>query len=82
MPKYRKIGLPIEALQYTGDNLDEILFKFPDLIIPVMATKDLMIDTFAGHELCNPGDYIIKTIADRFYPCQKEFFERHYQLVE
>lgn len=85
MNHYQKLNPPINAIQYTGDNLEsEIQQQFKDLILrPGSFLKDtILIDTKLGHMPCAIGDYIIQTRAGNFYPSKKEIFEATYKKVD
>jgi len=74
----------IEAIQWTGFNIDEIdefakgfrRTRFADNM------KDLQIETLEGTMTANEGDWIIKGIAGEIYPCKPDIFEQTYELIE
>ena len=85
--KFRKKPVVIEALQWNGNNIEEIeLFvgeklkrqmnlmtkKFEVLIIPTLESP---------HEAM-VGDWIIKGVAGEFYPCKPEIFKQTYKEEE
>lgn len=84
MHKYRKKPVEIEALQWTGDNRDEI-WKFCSMAYfnTDVATGDLslMIQTLEGSMQASIGDYIIKGVKDEFYPCKPDIFKLTYDKV-
>lgn len=84
MHKYRKKPVEIEALQWTGDNRDEI-WKFCSMAYfnTDVATGDLslMIQTLEGSMQASIGDYIIKGVKDEFYPCKPDIFDMTYDKV-
>ena len=84
--KYRTKPCEIEAIQFTGDNLQQIE-KF--------AKKDcmgagfegdkciyLLIETLEGTMKASIGDYIIKGLRGEFYPCKPDVFEKKYELIK
>ena len=84
--KYRTKTCEIEAIQFTGDNLQQIE-KF--------AKKDcmgagfeggkciyLLIETLEGTMKARIGDYIIKGLRGEFYPCKPDVFEKKYELIK
>jgi hypothetical protein len=86
MPKYRKKPVVIEAIQYTGDNLEEIVSfsggvanGFPDSIGP---NRMLRIRTLEGDHAGSVGDYIIRGVKGEYYPCKPDIFEATYDRVE
>lgn len=93
MPKYRKKPVVVEAVQWTGSNLEEIRnFVGSDLIeeyveffdIKRTLNKmlvDIAIDTLEGTMRVDYGDYIIKGVQGEFYPCKPDIFEQTYEEV-
>ena len=84
--KYIKKPIPVEAVQWTGTNQNEIkqfckdaIFNVYDVAGPILA--DLYIHTLEGTMHANVGDYIIKGIKGEFYPCEKTIFEEVYTKV-
>lgn len=86
MPKlYRKKPVEIEAMQYTGDNVDEVVSWLLDaskLSCPSYGGELLSIQTLEGHMLVSHGDYVIKGVKDEFYPCKPDIFVLTYEEVE
>lgn len=91
MAKYRKKPVVIEAVQWTGDNLREII-DFTGLhesakkwtweeYEKVVALQGLKIFTLEGPLNASPGDYIIKVVQGEFYPCKPDIFEATYDRV-
>lgn len=81
--KYRKKSVEIEAIQYTGVNIDEVE-DFVDQNLLRRETEDgvsLGIPTLEGIMTASVGDYIIKGISGEFYPCKPDIFNRTYDLV-
>lgn len=80
--RYRKQPVVIEAVQFTGENHDEIV-RFAGLKASVCGRKrTLMIKTLEGALAASPGDYIIKGIRGEFYPCKPDVFRQTYEAVE
>jgi len=42
----------------------------------------LVIETLEGSMLASPGDFIIRGVANEFYPCKPDIFEQTYEAVE
>ena len=84
MSKYRKKPIELEAVQYTGQNPEEIVsFVGSDNIIDLWPVKDeIGIRTLEGSLGATPGDWIIKGIQGEFYPCKPDIFEATYVKVE
>lgn len=80
--KYRKKPVIIEAVIWTGYNIDEVkeLAKnAPENLI--FDNNDLFIETLEGNMKVSVGDYIIKGIAGEFYPCKPDIFKQTYETV-
>lgn len=77
---YRKKPTPVEARQFTGDNLTELQYWGNDFI----ALSDYGEDVICVHTLEGPvwgerGDYIVKGGRGEFYICPKDIFEETYE---
>lgn len=78
MPKfYKKIPVTIQALQWTGDNKEEML-TYCDRAFFKADSNDLTIVTLEGDMIASTGDYIIKGIKGEFYPCKPDIFDLTY----
>lgn len=86
MAKYRKKPVVVEAVQWTGDNVEELTslgLEVDDELLSVEATAySLLISTLEGDMKANEGDYIIKGVQGEFYPCKADIFESTYEKVE
>jgi hypothetical protein len=90
MMKFRKKPVVIEAVQWTGNNVDEILdfgdtgpqplwgddFQISD------DTKQVEILTLEGKMFGDVGDWIIRGVKGEFYACKNDIFEMTYEKVE
>lgn len=77
--KYRKKPVAIEAIQFTGGNINEvsIFVGYAD----IDAQGNFVIDTLEGAMRASVGDYIIKGVQGEFYPCKPDIFEQTYEGV-
>ena len=83
--KYRKKPVVIEAVQWTGNNYEEICkFVGKKLEAPMIQYKpnELIIETIEGNHVASEGDFIIKGVHGEFYPCKPDIFEKTYDLAE
>lgn len=85
--KYRKKPVVIEAVQWTGENIHEIMKLSPKQLEIAFNPKnydsnELLIFTLEGAMTAIVGDWIIKGIKGEFYPCKPEIFEATYEAVE
>ena len=79
MPKFRKKPVVIEAVQWTGHNMEEIdIFKG---ITHIGKDNHLMIPTLEGPIYAAVNDWIIKGVKGEFYPCKPDIFEQTYDEV-
>lgn len=92
MSKYRKKPVVIEAVQWTGRNLREII-DFAGIHPSaekwsweeyewIVETDGLKIFTLGGSILATIGDYIIKGVEGEFYPCKQNIFYKTHEKVE
>lgn len=77
--QYCKKPVVIEAIQWTGSNLEE-LQNFVGSALT--CDEKLIIHTLEGDHEARVGDYIIKGVQGEFYPCKPEIFAKTYEAVE
>lgn len=79
--KYRTKPCEIEAIQWTGDNINELLdWGQGDILWNDI--DNLYIDTLEGRMRANVGDFIIKGLRGEFYPCKPDVFNKKYEEIE
>ncbi len=91
--KYRKKPVTVEAVVWTGKNLEELkqfaggFLEYEvlddmceDVKSPI--TAKLKIKTLEGVHHASIGDYIIKGVNGEFYPCKPDIFRKTYELAE
>ncbi len=84
--KYRKRPVVIEAMQFTEESKDRVLYqfvtcqKYPDF--DADGNPVLKIHTLEGVMTARLGDWIIKGVAGEFYPCRDDVFRATYEAVE
>jgi hypothetical protein len=83
----------IEAVQWTGDNKDEIIvFTGGKAVFETHIGGDLVeghakvynklvIPTLEGNHYAIVGDFIIKGLINEFYPCKSEVFWKKYEKI-
>lgn len=90
--EYRKKPLVIEAVQWTGLNLEEVkAFAEDSLDIEIFdvgwrsgvvsPSAKITIHTLEGDMIVDSGDYIIKGINGEIYPCKPDIFNKTYEEV-
>jgi hypothetical protein len=82
--KYRKKPVEIEAIQWTGRNLDEISFFVGEALLPIERRPDyqLKIKTLEGDHAVSINNFVIKGIKGEFYSCRPDIFEETYELIK
>ena len=91
MPKFRKKPVVIEAMEWNGTNLREVI-DFIGLhpsvekltwgeYRAVVAAEGLKIFTLEGPHKAAVGDMIIKGVHGEFYPCKPDIFAKTYEPV-
>lgn len=92
MSHYRKKPVVIEAVQWSGMNLSEII-RFTDPgsdqsthvglrwedYESLVALEGLKIYTLEGKMNASVGDWIIKGVKGEFYPCKPDIFSATYE---
>ncbi len=92
MPMFKKKPVVIEAIEWTGKNLKEII-NFTGLhesandwewdhFENVVKSEGLKIFTLEGSYKATIGDMIIKGVAGEFYPCKPSIFADTYEAVD
>lgn len=79
--KYVKKPIPIQALQYTGNNRQEML-EFTGgkaMFADRNGQMELVIHTLEGDMTAVPGCYIVRGPRAEFYPVQQDIFEETYE---
>ena len=91
MTPYRKRPVVIEAIQWTGDNLREVIDAIGlhesarkwtwEEYAAVVARDGLKIFTLEGPLMASIGDWIIKGVKGEFYPCKPDIFAATYDAL-
>jgi hypothetical protein len=84
--KFRKKPVVIDAVQWTGANVDEVLA----LALTVGSVRrglgeernSMFIDTLEGTMRADPQDWIIKGVKGELYPCKPDVFQALYDPAE
>jgi hypothetical protein len=92
--KFRKKPVVVEAIQWNGLNRDEIeIFVGKELMLELESETayeagiappifSLCITTLEGVMKAKKGDWIIKGVANEFYPCKSDIFEKTYEKIK
>ena len=82
--KYRKKSVIIEAVQLTKESFEDVYEFIGNSCDFTMATDGTFINikTLEGTMQARIGEYIIKGVKGKFYPCKPDIFESTYDLVK
>ena len=82
MAQFRKRPVVIDAVQWTGMNVDEV-FDFAretDRAFGINhGTDQVEIGTLEGTMCANVGDWIIRGVKGELYPCKPDIFAATYE---
>ena len=78
MTKYIKKPVAIEAIEWTGDNLDEIVAFTDGGAWTYLGLTSLILTTLEGDMFATSGDMIIKGVKGECYPCKPDIFKLTY----
>ena len=78
MKNYTKKPITIQAVQFNGDNIQEIIDFVGQQNISNDGIMGYSINTLEGNMLISDGDYVIKGVKGEFYPCKEEIFKMTY----
>jgi len=77
--KFRKKPVVVEAVKWTGANVDEVLgFILAKGSARRGAGNVLHIDTLEGTMTANAGDWIVCGVKGEFYPVKPDIFVETY----
>ena len=80
--KYMKKLIIVDAVQWTGDNVEEIkTFLDENGGAYTITDNGFVINTLEGNMLASLGDYIIKGVHGELYPCKPDIFKETYDQV-
>lgn len=87
--RFKKKPVVIEAIQWWGDNLKEVIAFTgrhesaadwsDEYFQEVVDQQGLKIFTLEGHHMASIGDWIIKGVQGEFYPCKPDIFAETYE---
>ncbi len=81
--KFRKRPVVVDAVQFTGDNWDELSQHFGDFEVDSVWVDgdNLVLVTLEGEMTAKVGDWIVRGVRGEFYPCKPDIFEQTYERV-
>ena len=77
----RKKPVIVQAVQWTGENWDELVEWCPYGLFLGTRRQGLTIDTLEGEMRADIGDYVIKGVNGEYYPCKPDIFKKSYEIV-
>ena len=80
--KFRTKPCEIEAVQWTGQNIKEIMQFTLDTDNVRIEDGELVVSTLEGDMKASVGDYIIKGLRGEYYPCKPDVFCKKYEPCE
>jgi len=80
--RYKKKPVIIDAVQWLGNNIQEMKEFYPKSFWSPSRGNILEIHTLEGTMTAQEGDFIIKGVQGEYYPCKPDIFEQTYEPVE
>ena len=87
--KFKKKPVTVEAIQWKGDNVGEILeftshndIRLTNHEHNGVVESDLFINTLEGTMHASEGDWIIRGVHGEYYPCKPDIFVETYEIDE
>ena len=80
--RFVKKPISIEAIQWTGDNFNEVREFMSDSHVIVTMYNELIIPTLEGDMKAPKESWIIRGAMGEYYPCRRDVFEETYEPVE
>jgi hypothetical protein len=84
--KFRKKPVVIDAIQWKGENWNEVcdFIPVPEIAYGRIENSEMLIEikTLEGVMTTRINDWIIKGVNGEFYPCKPDIFEKTYEAVE
>ena len=81
MPKFKKRPITVEAVQWRGDNFDEIEAFTSAPIEQRPLTDKLFIPTLEGTMRAKVGDWIVRGVRGEVWPVEESIFPETYDEV-
>ncbi len=85
MAKYCKKPVVIDAIQWTGGNLQDCIAFLGNSYAGVNTERcpngksEITVLTLEGKHIASKGDYLIRGIAGEHYPCKPDIFHATYE---
>ena len=79
--RYVKKPIPVEAIQWTGDNFNDIYNFVTSKPVVITTFNELIISTLEGEMKAPIGSWIIRGPKGEYYPCRGDIFEETYEQI-
>lgn len=79
---YVKKPIPVKAIQWKGNNFNEVHDFVTDCPIVVTGNNEIIISSPIGDMRVPEESWIIYNSLEGYYPCRREVFEETYEPVE
>ena len=80
MTKYIRIPVEVEAVQWTGSNLDEVKAMWPDVYSEVLCMRQLTVGE--NRVMVLPGKWAVEVSPGRVWDFSDAEFRATYRAVE
>jgi hypothetical protein len=84
VPRYRKRPVKVDAVEWTGENAQEVAAFVggqAELLEWGLGKGKWIIFTLEGKMEASPGDYIVRGIKGEYYPVKPDIFKQTYEPV-
>jgi hypothetical protein len=79
---YNQKSEPVEAIQYTGINLEELRRFVPEIIRDNRIGHPPGIHTIEGTKVIHDNDWVVRNMQDQFSICDDGAFKAEHKLKE
>ena len=80
--KFIKKPIPVEAVQWTGGNAEEIINFMGDNPPVFDFWNSIIIQTLEGEMKAPIGSWVIRGPKGEYYPCRRDIFEETYERID
>jgi hypothetical protein len=81
MGRYRKRPVVVEAIQFTGTNIEEIAELLGWEWDGEGSSDRIIVETLEGDMTANVGTWIVRGVLGEAYPVQEHIFKQTYEPV-
>jgi hypothetical protein len=81
MARYRKKPVEIDAVQWTGENEEELAEFLGQSLLHWLPDQRIRVGTLEGGHDASLGDWLIRGVQGEHYPCKPDIFDATYEAV-